>query len=307
MSARVTARAGLLDVLDRPLAITLELLWRWLFGALALIFIALACVRVFSSASVSDADQHAIFLSGDPQRALDSLLRIMLTLGPKLLRECAWLLPLCCLLYWLFSTAGRALTLAALSTPPNRETHSLDIRRYLRPSAALQTLRVLAFCIALALDFAAILAAARLAPPDFADFSTVYRYYGLLLPLWLLIAVLWAIANFALAIAPATLLRTPLPVPPLRTLAHRWNPQWLRVTWQFAVLKTLAFTITVSAAFITAGWAVLLSWYVSAALLCFISLLYFAVADILFLARLAAFSRIGAPTPHAHEVHIRDV
>ena len=310
MSARVTARTGLLDVLDRPLALTVEILWRWLFGFLAILFGALAAVQAFAAVNLTDADQTDLLLSGDPQKAVDVLLRLSAQAGPSILHQLLWLAPVL-LLFWLgFSTLGRAASCSALTLRPRADWGELNLRPYLKPVSLLQAMRAVSLCGAIALAWAAKIVSIKLAVADpRADARIVFYVVGLAV-IWGMIAGAWLAFNFLLAIAPTTLLRTspPPPAGPFFELLRRWKHSgntWFALTARFVALKALAFVTAFTASIAAFGFAAFFPFAIPAALIAFISLAYFAVADTLFLARLSAYARLSTSSL-GDEIFFRD-
>lgn len=306
----MTARTGLLDVLDRPLALTVEILWRWLFGFLTLLFGALAAVQALAGVTFTDTDQTDLLLSGDPQKAAAVVLRLSAQAAPAILHQLLWLAPVL-LLFWLgFSIFGRAAACSALTLRPRADWAELDLRPYLKPVARLQALRVLSLCLAIALAWAAKASSIELAVTDPRADTHLLLYVLALALIWGMIAGAWLTLNFLLAIAPTTLLRTPPPLQsrPFLELLRRWKHSgntWLALTGRFVALKALAFVTAFATSIAAFGFAAFFPFAISAALIVFISLAYFAVADTLFLARLSAYARLGSSSL-GDEIFFRD-
>ncbi|MEO8725134.1 MAG: hypothetical protein ABI383_03335 [Acidobacteriaceae bacterium] len=310
MSARVTAKAGLLDVLDRPLALTVEILWRWLFGSVALLLTLLAAAQAFAGVVVTEADQSDIFLSGDPTKAVEALRRLIAPTVPTILHQLLWLTPLLMLFWLVLGTLGRAAACSALTLHRRADWGELRFRGYLKPVARLQGLRVVSLCGAISLAVAIELLSVRVAASSATANASIYLYLIAIALLWGLIGGAWLMLNFLLAIAPAMLLRPQgtAVTTPFRDLILRWRrsgSDWLALTIRFAGLRALAYICAFSASLAAAGMAAFLPFVMSAGLILLILLAYFAVADTLFLARLSAYSRLGEHTS-GDEIYLRE-
>lgn len=310
MSARVTAKTGLLDVLDRPLALTVEILWRWVFGFIALLLTLLAAAQVFAGVAISDADQTDLLSSGDPLRAAAALHRLLAPAIPATLHQLLWLGPLL-LVFWLIAGIfGRAAACSALTLRRRADWRDLRLRCYLKPVARLQAIRVISFSTAILLAAGVYLLSVRVGASDAQSDVHIYLYVTAIAVVWGLIAGAWLTLNFLLAIAPATLLRqeTAPVTSPFWALLMRWKRspgEWLALTARFAVLKAFAFVCAFSASMAAAGMAAFFPFVICAGVVVVISLGYFAVADTLFLARLSAYSRLGEHTS-GDEIYLRE-
>lgn len=310
MSARVTAKTGLLDVLARPLALTVEILWRWVFGFLALLLTLLAAAQSFAGVVVTDADQTDILSSGDPLRAAAALHRLLSPAIPAAFHQLLWLGPLLLVLWLIIGIFGRAAACSALTLHRRADWRDLRLHPYLKPVARLQFMRAGSLCAAILAAVGVYLLSVRVGASDAQSDTHIYLYVVAIVLIWGMIAGAWLMLNFLLAIAPATLLRpgTAAVTSPFRALLLRWKrsgSEWTALTARFAGLRALAFVCAFSASMAAAGMAAFFPFVLCAGVIALISLGYFAVADTLFLARLSAYSRLGEHTS-GDEIYLRE-
>ncbi|HEY0564144.1 MAG TPA: hypothetical protein VGC88_01095 [Terriglobales bacterium] len=308
MSARSIAKAGMRDVLDRPLAITVELLWRWSFGGVATVLTALAGALSLSGAVITDQDEAALLRSGDVQTAANALISLAQQVGPAVLHQLLWLVPTLSVIWLVCATFGRAAACSALALRARADWGDIRLRPYLGPVARLQAARVATLLAAIALAAGSQWMAVSLGMRD-ANASLMFVVFGLTLVSWSVIGGAWMALNLILSIAPAALIEAARPQQSafsqiLRTW-QRSNSAAVGVTVRFAGYKFLTFAGAFAASIAAVGAAAFFSATFSIALLLLITLGYFAAVDVLFLARMSAYARING-SPAGEEIYIRE-
>ncbi|MCU1311570.1 MAG: hypothetical protein JWO20_2695 [Candidatus Angelobacter sp.] len=295
MSRSRAVRSGLSAAFRRPAVFAAEVAWRWAFGAAALLLISYSVLLFMSSIPVSDRDLFG--LSGViPGMLPSALAHIFNGSGPKILRLLAALIAGLGLLWWLASAFGRAVVLQELVSQRKQGATGIRILlqiNFLRAIFALFALIALAGAFALASRVALAgeaVDSAQSAGPDASVFYLVF------LPLAFLVGWVWSTLNWYLTLAPVVALKTGVGVADAifetAALVLRQARQYFWVGLVFGVLRLLMAGIFLF--FAMSAFAVLaqLATGLAFAGLALVALCYFAVADFLGLARLAAYERI---------------
>ena len=266
-----------------------EILWRWFFGlaALGLLFYA---YRVLSaSISVTDADALA-WRNRDVMTLATSLAPIIADNGKVLLSLALRILPTITVLWVVLSSIGRYATLNSL-------VESRDQVSF-RSLFWLQTLRVLSMWLGTFALIATIGIEGQIATRgDTTDFAL---YYIMVLPSLLVIAIVWSIVNWYLALAPVSLcveahsawraLRM------ARVLGRSHRPEFLSASFLSMLLRVAGIMIAFVICVATSGWMGPAPRAYTT-LVVTVTLAYFAFADFLFAARQASFVEIARRPP----------
>jgi hypothetical protein len=295
----VHIRAGFRAVVRRPALALGEIAWRWAFGAAAWTLVIFAFRRIFAHVDITQAElllaRHSdLFLIADAGA------HIVVQVLPQLGRECLVLAPAIALLWIAAATLGRAVTLQSLFStdaiasehapayPPARRlsdkggSEPMDL--HFGPLLALNFIRAI-FTLATLIAYLGALFLTGLAMPAQNPIATAL--VGFLVAA--LIGFFWSVVNWFLALAPIWIVRDGHPV--LRSIAdsvdlYRRGPgPYLGITSWFGFLRAAALV----AAFVAALLASQATPAASIALCVVIALIYFAVADFLYIARLAEF------------------
>ena len=267
---------------SRPSLLGLEVLWRWLFGAPALLLLCFEGAHIFAATSAQLAaigfDQFSLT---DPMRAAVMVSDAFAVLRQPVLHAVFWLAPLLVIGWSIASGVGRNIVL-------RRYDPSLSSR----PATliALQLLRVLMLGGSFAFWFAAIHWAAgySLSGED----PSLVLYFALVICLSLGIFSLWALLSWVFSIAPL-----------LALLEHRGVASSLYRSMRLGPLKGKLVEINLVMGIIKLA-LVVLAMVFSATLLPFesvvhgatlylwwalVTLLYLAASDFFQVARLVAF------------------
>ena len=316
------SRAGFDIVIRRPALVFAEIAWRWCFGLASLALLALTCVLFLNSIRVTDGDMQ-LMRSGSPWIAADVLARLLGANSAPLLRALAVLIPGIAVLWALAAAVGRAIT-----TPPlireghdrtaHREGHDgegHDFSRAETPSREIPALaaegrssyksnfpalfgisflRATLMVALIAGYFSCALIAAAVSnavggPPE----SRVGTSLLVFLPLFLLLMLAWALLNWFLSIAPVFAVRDARPTlaafsDTVRLFSSN-KRDFIAIGAVYGLTKTIAIVIVTVVGFVLlAAFATLPKLLLAALIL--ITLLYFAFADLLNLARLASYA-----------------
>jgi hypothetical protein len=296
MSRSRAVRSGFSTAFRRPAIFAAELAWRWAFGAAAILLISYSVLLFLASIPVSDRDLFG--LSGlIPGMIPSALAHIFNGSGPKIVRLLAALIAGLGLLWWLASAFGRAVVLHELV--PQRKPSARDAIRILLQFNLLRTFLSVLALIACAGAFALASRMAlagqavdqpRSAAPDASVFYLVF------LPLAVIVGWLWSTFNWYLTLAPIVALGAGAGVADsiskTAALVLRQGRQFFWVGLVFGLLRLIVAGVFLF--FAMSAFAVLaqLATGLAVAGLALVALCYFAIADFLSVARLAAYERI---------------
>lgn len=272
-------------VLRDPAVLLTEIAWRWSFGALAMLMLFSVSLASLSSVHVNPADA-AGWRSHNPTLMAQGLANVLSESGPVILKRAAWLLPAISLLWVVFGAAGRALTLNRLS--------NVDVN--FRSILALQCWRALVMWISGASLVGALILSANIstrgAEPD------LLLYYALAFWSMVLIGGLWSMANWYLSLAGLCCSQHGGPgflkaVGRAVRLARTQGGELGGISLVFGVFRlvvlAVAFVLCVLPSRLMAvaprGYT---AWTIA------VSLVYFAVADFLYISRMAAYMIVAA-------------
>jgi hypothetical protein len=276
---------GLRAVTRDPAIFLVEILWRWSFAVLACMLVAGVGMMLLGPLHVGKAWDTA-WSSRDPQRIGQFLVVILLLLGTKLIIV-ALAVPLAIALLWgILAALGRFVTVKRLRS-------GLTSLRF-RTVFALQLLRGLVSWFAIILLFATTLGEALIATrgtqPD------LVLYYLMVMPSVVLIGVSWLILNWYLSLAAIfgreeQSLRGAFRQ--ARQTVRQQRSDFAGTGFVFLLFRTVILLIALAICGLTSGMAGTTpqSYFV---LLTVVSLVYFAVADFLYMARMAAYLALAA-------------
>lgn len=277
---------GLRAVMRDPAIYMVEILWRWSFAILACLLVVGVGLILLGPLHVGPVWDNA-WRSRDPQRMSQVLLGVVLILGVKVIITAAIAVPLAIALLWgILSALGRFVTVKRLRA-------GLTSLRF-RTILALQLLRGFVGWFSLVLLFAATfgeaLIASRGPKPD------LLLYYLMMLPSVILISAFWLTVNWYLSLA-AIFGREGQSF----RGAFRQARQTVRLQrsdvagtgFVFLLFRIVILLIATAICGLTSGMAGTApqSYFV---LLIVVSLAYFAVADFLYMARMAAYLALAA-------------
>lgn len=314
LNSPVHIRAGFRAIFVRPAMALAEIAWRWAFGAAAWALVIFAIHRVFSRVDVTQLEL-LIARHSDLFLIADACARIVVQVLPQLAREGLVLVPAIAGLWIAAGTVGRGITLNALfsagnpeesavfaGVEPNQPATGATGRRTVRygPLLLLHLVRALFTIAALIAGCGAVLLAGiALAAQNPAAAA------GVSLLLVSVVMLFWAMVNWFLALAPVWIVRDGRPafaaISDSLQLYRRDPGVYVGIATSFGLIRALALVAAIVAALIASQ----ASPAAAVAMNVVIALVYFAVADFLYIARLAAFvslnqsalSAISMPSP----------
>lgn len=285
MTTGQALRAGFAAIARIPALAAAEIGWRWTYGLAALAILVFASFRFLQSIEVTDANL-LLLNSMVPPLMAEAVQDIFRGAGAKLAKLAAILLPSLLLLWIPAATAGRAATLRALLPGDGRGWRALFGLHFLRAGLWLAT--TIAMIGALILAGYAALWFGR--PEDPSAFLLVF--FALALLISLISSTLW----WYLALAPIFAWADGLPtfgaVAAAQRFARRNAHVISGVSFLFGVLRLVAMLAATVFGLMAVPFLDSPARPLAVALLVLITLGYFAVGDILYIARLASYIAI---------------
>jgi hypothetical protein len=295
----VHIRAGFRAVVRRPALVLGEVAWRWASGAAAWTLVIFAIRRILAHVDITQAEL-LLARRSDVFLIADAGAHIVVQVLPQLARECLVLAPAIAVLWIAAATLGRAITLQSLfstdvlpsedapADPPAPRLSDAGASEardpHFGPLLALNFIRAV-FTLATLIAFLGALFLTGLAMP--AQNPAAAALVGILVAA--LIGFFWSVVNWFLALAPIWIVRNGHSA--LRSIAdsvdfyRRVPGPYLGIASGFGFLRAAAMV----AAFVAALLASQATLATSIALCVVIAIIYFAVADFLYIARLAGF------------------
>jgi len=315
-------RSGFRAVFRQPALILAEIAWRWSFGAAAWVLIVLSVRRVLAGINLSQPE-YLLARRSDLFLIADACARVLYQALPALARVAAILIPGLALIWIFAATLGRAGTLKALlsmtvilsedaprseragfarehgaseSKDPYHSGPGPAVRRRFGPLLFLNFLRAIFTLATLLASSGAVILAGVAFPGQGADPTAAALIWVLLAAL---VAFFWSVINWFLALAPIWIVRDGhgafRAVADSVALFRRHSGACVAAAWWFGFLRGLALLAAFVAGVATALAVQTMRPAAAATLL--IALLYFALADFLYIARLAAFVALADVSP----------
>ena len=287
MPSPTPVRDGFRAIWRQPSIFFAEIAWRWSFGGAALLLTGLALYEYLQTLIVTPTDLILLRLK-HPLAVSRALADIFHGSGPRVVLTAVVLIPALVLLWTLLGALGRFATLRALVSHSSPEWTS-------KPGAigALIGLNVLRVALALAglLSFvgAAVVASFVNSP------TTPHPGLALLLftPLALVVSAIWSSGNWFLSFAPVFSVRngedTFGAIAAALDFSRRCGGKISAVGFCFGAMHLVAFVIGTTVVMYPFAVASLVPPGVTLTLIGIITLLYLAVADWLYVARLAGY------------------
>lgn len=276
---------GLRAVMRDPAIFLVEILWRWSFALIACLLVIGVGAMLLGPLHVGHAWDTA-WRSRDPQRMAQILVTILLILGMKAVLA-AVAIPVAIAFLWsIFSALGRFVTVRRLRV-------ALTSLRF-RSILALQFVRgfVCWFCFVLffGATFGEALIASRGPKPD------LLLYYLMVMPSVVVISAVWLTVNWYLSLAvffgrEGQGFRGALRQ--ARQTVRQQRSDFAGTGFVFLLFRSVLLLIAVAICGLTSGMEATApqSYFV---LLVVVSLAYCAVADFLYMARMAAYLALAA-------------
>ncbi|HEY2499654.1 MAG TPA: hypothetical protein VGK24_21550 [Candidatus Angelobacter sp.] len=276
---------GFRAVLRDPVIFLVEILWRWSFVLLALLLLCGVGLTLLGPLHIGNAWNSA-WNSHDFRRIGPLVLTILLLLGTKAILAAA-VVPVAIALLWsLLSAMGRSITVQRL----RRDVTFLRFRSIL----ALQCLRALVSWFSVVLLTAAILGEALIASrggkPD------LLLYYFMVMPSVVLIGAFWLILNWYLSLAAffgrdGQSFRGALQQ--ARQTVRLQRSDFAGTGFVFLFLRLVALLVALAICGLTSGMrGSQPQTYFT--LLVIVGLVWCAVSDFLYMARMAAYLALAA-------------
>ena len=277
---------GLRAVMRDPAIFLVEILWRWSFALLACLLVAGVGMMLLGPLHMGRMWDSA-WQSRDSQKMAQLLVGVVLVLGIKVVTVAVVGVPLAIALIWgVLAALGRFVTVKRLRAGLT----SLRLRTVL----ALQLLRGLVSWFALILLLVTTLGEAFIASrgtqPD------LVLYYLMVMPSVVLIGVSWLMVNWYLSLAAifgrdGQSFRGAFRQ--ARQTVRQQRSDFAGTGFVFLLFRTVILLIALVICGLTSGMAGTApqSYFV---LLMVVSLAYFAVADFLYMARMAAYLALAA-------------
>lgn len=277
---------GLRAVMRDPAIFMVEILWRWSFAILSCLLVVGVGLMLLGPLHVGPVWDNA-WRSRDPQKMGQVVLGIVLILGVKVIMTAAIALPIAITLLWdILSALGRFVTVKRLRA-------GLTSLRF-RSILALQFLRGFVGWLSFVLLFAAIFGEALIAnrgsKPD------LLLYYLMMMPSVILISAFWLTVNWYLSLAAifgrdGQSFRGALRQ--ARQAVRQQRSDFAGTGFVFLLFRVVVLLVATAICGLTSGMAGTApqSYFV---LLMVVSLAYFAVADFLYMSRMAAYLALAA-------------
>jgi hypothetical protein len=277
---------GLSAVTRDPAIFLVEILWRWSFALLACLLVVGVGLTLLGPLHMGKAWDSA-WQSRDPQKMAQLIVAVVLFLGIKVITIAVIGVPLAIALIWcILSALGRFVTVKRL-----RE--GLTSLRF-RSIFVLQLLRGLvgwfSFVLLLAATVGEMLIATHGPQPD------LLLYYLMMLPSVVLISTFWLTVNWYLSLAAifgrdGQSFRGALRQ--ARQTVRQQRSDFAGTGFVFLLFRTVILLIATAICGLASGMAGTApqSYFV---LLMVVSLAYLAIADFLYMARMAAYLALAA-------------
>ena len=272
-------RAGFRTIRENRALATAEIAWRWGFGFAAWLLVALAVRAILSGIAVSDAEA-ALAKSNNQFALADSIVRIIVQVLPRMAEAALILVPALAVLWIAASTIGRAITLRNLTA-----SHAPAAGGTL-PLLLLNCLRAV-FTVATLIAFFGVVILVSAGHPSPENLPVLVL---LALSLGVVVGFFWGIVNWFLALAAIFIVRDGrgvfAAIDDSLGLYRDARKEYSAITVWFGLFRAAALLVALLAAAIASAAG---SVAAVATVAVVVALLYFAIADYLYIARLAAF------------------
>ena len=291
MSSPTPVRDGFRSIWRQPSIFFAELAWRWSWGGAAIILIGLALFEYLQTLFVTPTDLMLLRLR-HPLAVSRALADIFHGSGPRVLLTTLVLIPSVTLLWAALGSLGRWTTLRALVVQriPDWEGKPGSIRTLF----GLHVLRI-------ALGLAGLLSYLGAAVVGSFVSSTKAPHAGLALllfsPMAVVVSMVWSYINWFLSLAPIFVVRdgedTFGSIAATGNFFGRCRAKISGVGFWFGAMHLVAFVIGTTVVMYPLLVAALVPPGVTLLLMGLIALAYFAVADYLYVARLAGYLAVA--------------
>ena len=301
-------RDALRAVLREPAFFLTEVAWRWAFGLVTWLLLALSLRQLLGQITITDAEyemarqSHLLLLAETLAQSVHDVL-------PGLVRILILLTPCVSLVWIVVATIGRWSTVQGLLAefPPQAggeiPVSGTPQGQRFRALVALNFLRVV-FTLA---TIVALFGSAMVV----GQFVGTPELIGVAVLVWMLVALLlglaWSVVNWFLSLAPIYIVRDGLDA--MRALGEslglfrRRGSHYVNIAIGYSVLRFLALVAVLLATTVPAAMASTGGWQMIVAISAALALGYFVVADFLYVAKLASYVALAnaGPDPEPRE------
>jgi hypothetical protein len=288
MTASLPLKQGFRSVYNNPVLLLIEIVWRWSFGAAALMLLALAVSKFLHSVPITDQELQQLSSMAPPVMA-QGIANILVSCGPTLLRLTVTMLPILTLAWILFAAFGRAAVFERLAP----QFGNLPLLTNL----TLHAWRGMLFLLSL---FACglVIVAAGVAAASFSGGGApnILLVAGILFPGLLVVAAAWSVGNWYLSVALLFADKDTRARGAIKR-AWRFSREYRQEMAQISVVVGALRVVWVCfITIISVAAVIILSGAPAIAALCVtvLTLVYLAVSDWLYLARLCAYAQLVA-------------
>lgn len=290
-------RSGFRAIHAAPALAIAEIAWRWLFGAIACALVCFTFREIMAGVDVSPVEM-AVSRRSDAFAIADAIVRVLVQVLPRFVNALAVIVPLLAVVWIACASIGRVATLRTLAIPDRSSGFQPPAPPASnRPSFSVLALNCLRafFSIAAAIAFfgTVFIVSERTAPDVQSGVLPVLVFAWMLFALFL--GILWGVVNWFLALAPVFCVRDGVgawrAISASLALYRTSSRDYLAIASAFGLFRLAAMVVAILAGLvvIAAGRA-----WVAVTVSVVIALAYFAVADYLYIARLAAYVDLTA-------------
>jgi hypothetical protein len=307
-------RSAFRTVRQNPALIFAEIAWRWTFGFVAWLLVIFTVRIILEGIGVSAAE-IALVRSDNAYLIADAIARTLVQVLPRFVVAMLLAIPLIAAIWTVAATVGRAATLEALLelrrapaqfSPDVISTEAERSDGGAKPQRRTYVFRLfLLNCVRAVFTLATMLAffgtvflvsaqfTSRTAPGVAPVFIVVWLFLAFV------VASLWGLVNWFLALAPIFIVRDRLGIAKAISaslgLYRDATREYLSIATWFGFFRGTALLVAIVAGLLSATVGLragLIGGIV-------IALIYFAIADWLYVVRLAAYIRLAEPSPEA--------
>jgi hypothetical protein len=269
----------------RPSWTALEVAWRWVFGVPALFVLWFEATRILRETPVDFVALRRMSLL-DPIPAANTLAHVMSVLLPPVMRVAVWLGPLMLVVWVAVSSAGRTVVLRRVDRRLHARVGTLMALQAVRVGALLGSFVVWFLCV----EWAA--RSTVTGPIAVGGEPNLVGYFALSIVSTLGLFTLWAVASWALSVAPLLAMLRGLGVGESLAAAFRLGPLKSKLVEINLVMGIVKIALIVLAVVLSASPLPFESemspeflrwWWVG------VTLLYFVASDFFHVARLVAY------------------
>lgn len=293
-------RTGFRAVRDTPALALAEIAWRWTFGVAVWIAVVLMVRTIMAGVDVSPVEA-AFARTSDAFLIADAIARILVQVLPRFIHALAVAVPLLALVWIAAATLGRAATLRAM----DRSARSAVFQPAVPPTPSriflaltlVNAIRAFFTIAAFAAFFGTVFFVSADASPDPRSVAA-----PLLVLAWMLLALfvglLWGVVNWFLALAPIFCVRDNAGA--WRAISdsigfyRRRSREYLAIASAYGLFRGAALAVAILAGLVVVAVG---SVRTNVVLSIVIALVYFAIADFLYIARMASYVALAEAPP----------